>query len=69
MRLLARYLLRECLVALAYCFSAFLILWVTLDLMSSLHDMQENKLHAGDVVEFYLFRLPEFLPIALPVAL
>jgi lipopolysaccharide export system permease protein len=69
MRLLARYLLRECLVALAYCFSAFLILWVTLDLMSSLHDMQENKLHAGDVVEFYLFRLPEFLPIALPDAL
>lgn len=69
MRLLARYLVRECLVALAYCFSAFLILWVALDLLSELHGMQENKLRAVDVVVYYLFRIPEFLPVALPVAL
>lgn len=69
MRLLARYLMRECLVALGYCFSAFLLLWVSLDLLSSLHDLQENKLRAGDVAEYYLFRIPEFLPVALPVAI
>ena len=69
MRLLARYLVRECLVALAYCFTAFLILWVALDLFGSLHDFQEDKLRAGDIAEYYFFRLPEFLPVALPVAL
>jgi lipopolysaccharide export system permease protein len=69
MRLLARYLLRECLIALGYCFSAFLILWIAFDLFSELSDLQNNKLRAGDIVEFYIYKIPEFLPIALPVAL
>jgi lipopolysaccharide export system permease protein len=69
MRLLARYLLRECLVALGFCFSAFLILWVTLDLITELDDIQENELGLFDVAEYYFFRIPEFLPVALPVAL
>lgn len=69
MRLLSRYLLRECLIALAYCFSAFLILWVSLDLISELHSLQQKKLHGGDILQYYVFRIPEFLPVALPVAL
>jgi lipopolysaccharide export system permease protein len=69
MRLLARYLLRECLVALGYCFSAFLILWITFDLLSNLRDLQDNKMRGGDILQFYLYRIPEFLPVALPVAL
>jgi lipopolysaccharide export system permease protein len=69
MRLLGRYLLRECLISLAYCFSAFLILWITLDLLSELHGMQEHKMRGADVVKYYFFRIPEFLPVALPVAL
>src|SRR6476659_1174958 len=69
MRLLSRYLLRECLVALAACFSAFLILWITADLLTNLRDLQENKLRGGDIAALYFFRIPEFLPVALPVAL
>src|SRR5215471_502919 len=69
MRLLTRYLLRECLVALGYCFSAFLLFFITFDLLDHLQEMQEAKLHVLDIAEHYFFRIPEFLPIALPVAL
>jgi lipopolysaccharide export system permease protein len=69
MRLLARYLLRECLVAFGYCFSAFLVLWVALDLIAQLENLQEKKLKFFEVVQLYLLKVPEFLPIAMPVAL
>jgi lipopolysaccharide export system permease protein len=69
MRLLTRYLLRECLVALGYCFGAFLLFFITFDLLDHLQEMQEAKLHVIDIAEHYFFRIPEFLPIALPVAL
>jgi lipopolysaccharide export system permease protein len=69
MRLLARYLMREALVALGFCFSAFLILWVMLQLFSDLQHFQDNKTRMVDVAEFYILKIPEFLPIVLPVAL
>src|SRR5581483_11931805 len=71
MRLLTRYLLRECLVALAFCFSAFLILWVMLDMFSSLNDLQAKKLKVWDIIAYYFLKIPapDFLPVALPVAL
>jgi lipopolysaccharide export system permease protein len=69
MRLLARYLLRECLLALTICFSAFLMLWIASDLITRLDDLQEAKLRGPEVIAYYFFRIPEFLPIALPVAL
>ncbi len=69
MRLLARYLLRECLVALAFCFCAFLILLVAGDLVSQLNSLQEKRLKGLEVAQFYLYRLPEFMTIVLPVSL
>lgn len=69
MRLLARYLLRECLVAFVFCFSAFLLLLIASDLIANLHDMQEDKLRGTDIVAYYFFKTPEFLPILIPVAL
>src|SRR4051812_2254350 len=69
MRLLDRYLLREFLLALLVCFGAFLMLWVTFDLLFELHKLQENHLRVGDIVEFYVFQIPEFIPIALPISL
>lgn len=69
MRLLDRYLLREFLVPFAYCISGFLIFWIAFDLFSELHTMQDKHLLAGDIAEYYLLRIPEFLPVALPVAL
>jgi lipopolysaccharide export system permease protein len=69
MRLLDRYLLRELLVPLSYCFGGFLIFWISFDLFSEIDDFQENKLKAADIAQYYLVRTPEVLSIALPVAL
>jgi lipopolysaccharide export system permease protein len=69
MRLLDRYLLRELLVPLAYCLVGFLIFWIAFDLFAELHELQEHKLRALDVVQYYLIKTPEFLIVVLPIAL
>src|SRR5260370_27702690 len=69
MRLLDRYLLRELLIPLVFCLSAFLILWHAFDLISHLHDFQTRKLHAQDVLEYYLAGLPENLFFLMPFVL
>ena len=61
MRLLDRYLLRELLLPLAYCLLGFLISFIAFDLFSSLAEFQKNNLTAGDILEYYLDRTPEFL--------
>lgn len=69
MRLLDRYLLRELLVPLGYCLSGFLLLWVTSDLITELSGLQEKKLHAIDIAQYYVVKTPEFLVLVLPMAL
>jgi len=61
MRLLDRYLLRELLLPLAYCLGGFLISFIAFDLFSSLSEFQRNNLTAGDILEYYIDRIPEFL--------
>jgi lipopolysaccharide export system permease protein len=69
MRLLDRYLLRELLIPLGYCLSGFLLLWVVSDLITEINALQEKKLHAGDIAQYYLIKCPEFLVLVLPIAL
>jgi lipopolysaccharide export system permease protein len=69
MRLLDRYFLRELLVPLGYCLGGFVIFWLAFSLVSELDDLQDDKLRAADIVEYYAIKLPEFLPTGLPVAL
>jgi lipopolysaccharide export system permease protein len=69
MRLLDRYLLRELLVPLGYCLCGFLLLWITSDLFVTLGEFQRKGLHARDIAEYYLVVVPEFLVLALPIAL
>jgi lipopolysaccharide export system permease protein len=69
MRLLDRYLLRELLAPLGYCLSGFLLLWVVSDLITELSGLQERKLHAIDIAQYYLAKTPEFIVLVLPMAL
>lgn len=69
MRLLDRYLLRELVLPLGYCLGGFLVFWISTDLFSDLDRFQEMKLGAGDVLEYYLVRLPELLVTVAPIAL
>jgi lipopolysaccharide export system permease protein len=69
MRLLDRYLLRELLVPLGYCLGGFLLFWTVFDLFTSLGDLQEDKMQAMDIIQYYLVRAPDILVLILPVAL
>ncbi len=69
MRLLDRYLLRELLVPLGYCLCGFLLFWISSDLFVKLGEFQRKGLLAGDIAEYYLVVLPEFLVLVLPIAL
>jgi len=69
MRLLDRYLLRELLIPLGFCLSGFLIFWIAFDLFGQLDEFQKWKLSAFEVLQYYLFDLPQLLNTALPVAL
>ena len=69
MRLIDRYLLREFLFWLVVCFGAFLLLWIVFDFSFDLHNFQQAHLRAKEVAEYYVFKVPEFIPIALPVSI
>jgi len=68
-RLLDRYLLRELLVPLGYCLSGFLIFWLAFDLFSEMGQLQDQKLRGGDILQYYLARVPEFIVVVIPIAL
>lgn len=69
MRLLDRYLLRELLFPLGCCLSGFLLVLVASDLISELNGLQERKLQVGDIARYYAVKTPEFVVLALPIAL
>jgi len=68
-RLLDRYLLRELLVPLGYCLSGFLVFWLAFDLFSEMGQLQDQKLRGGDILQYYLARIPEFIVVVIPIAL
>ncbi len=69
MRLIDRYLLREFLFWLAVFFGAFLLVWIAFDLSFDIHKFQVAHSRAKDIVEYYFYEIPEFVPIALPVSI
>ncbi len=69
MRLIDRYLLREFLFWLAVFFAGFLMIWIAFDLGLDLHRFQQAHLRGKDIVAYYIYEIPEFIPIALPVAI
>jgi lipopolysaccharide export system permease protein len=69
MRLLDRYLLREFATPFCYCFFGFYVFWVSFDLLGQLDMFQRNKLSAGDVLKYYLIKMPDQFSVVIPVAL
>lgn len=69
MRLHDRYLLRELLTPLAFCFGGFLIFWVSLFYFSNLDEIREDKLNFFESLQLCAASLPEFLVLLLPILL
>ena len=69
MRILDKYLLREFLWPLLYCFDAFAMLMIVVDLFGTLNDFIDFHAHLGTVVHYYLIKLPEFFVLIMPMSL
>lgn len=69
MKLLDKYLLRTLLVPLAYCLSAFLLLYIVFDLFNNLSDFVEAGTPLRRIAQFYAYLLPSALFIIFPISL
>jgi lipopolysaccharide export system permease protein len=68
-RILDKYLLREYAWPLLYCFDAFAMLMIVIDLFGTLDDFITYHARFGTVVHYYLILFPEMFVIIMPMAL
>ncbi len=68
-RLMERYVLRNMLQPLIFCFVAFVTLWIVMDLKDHLDNFRENSIGAGEILFFYIKQLPTIYVTVAPVTL
>jgi lipopolysaccharide export system permease protein len=68
MRLLDRYIARECAKVLGLCLVVFVGIYVVVDLFEKLSRFLQANVGAEVIVRYYLFRLPKIFTEVLPVA-
>ena len=69
MRILDKYLLREYIWPLLYCFDAFAMLMIVIDLFGTLDDFITYHARFSTVVHYYLILFPEMFVLIMPMAL
>ena len=69
MRILDKYLLRELAAPVVYCFDAFAMLGILLDLFGNLDDFLQAHAPVGQVIQYYVFLFPEIFVTTLPMSL
>lgn len=68
-RILTKYLLREFAWPLLYCFDAFAMLWIVMDLFGHLDDFIVNHASFATVLRYYITLFPEGFVQILPMTL
>jgi len=68
MRILDRYIVRECVKVLGLCLVVFIGIYVVVDLFEKLSRFLEARVSAGLIFRYYVFRLPKVFTEVLPVA-
>ncbi|MEK7203872.1 MAG: LptF/LptG family permease, partial [candidate division NC10 bacterium] len=68
MRLLDRYIARECLKLLCLCLVVFVGVYVIVDLFEKFSKFLEARVEPDLILRYYLFSLPNFFLQVLPVA-
>jgi lipopolysaccharide export system permease protein len=68
-RIIDKYLLKEFALPLMYCFDAFVMLFIVLDLLDNLSDFLQYHAKLGQILHYYLIILPEALVMILPMSL
>ena len=68
MRLLDRYIARECLKVLLLCVTVFVGIYLVVDLFEKFSRFLEAHVAPGLILRYYLFSLPAIVTQVLPVA-
>jgi lipopolysaccharide export system permease protein len=68
-RILDKYLLREFVWPLLYCFDAFAMLWIVMDLFENLGGFLKAHARVGQVLHYYLIAFPEAFVLIMPISL
>jgi LPS export ABC transporter permease LptG len=68
-RILDKYLLRELLLPLLYCFDAFLLLAIVIDLFGKLDEFIDSHAPILQVLKYYLIILPDTFVMIMPISL
>jgi lipopolysaccharide export system permease protein len=69
MRILDRYIIRECVKVLVLCLVVFIGVYVVVDLFEKLARFLEAHVSPGLILRYYVFRLPKIFTEVLPVAI
>jgi len=69
MKIINRYIFRECLTPLVYCFSAFIMLFIIGDLFENLDSFIFQKVPMLVILKYYIFFMPNVLILTAPLAL
>lgn len=69
MRILDRYLLKNCAVPFLYCVFGFIAIWLVFDLSDNGPDFIEARVSPIKVMYFYATQLPQVLVLSLPIGL
>ncbi|MBU1693103.1 MAG: LptF/LptG family permease [Verrucomicrobia bacterium] len=69
MKIVDKYLLKAVIVPLAYCLTAFILIYIIYDLFDNLPDFVEARTPLPSVVKFYCFLMPSVLVIIAPISL
>jgi lipopolysaccharide export system permease protein len=68
-RIIDKYLLREFVWPLVYCFDAFVMLYIVLDLLDNFADFLQYHARIGQIWRYYLNVLPEAFVLIFPMSL
>lgn len=68
MRILDRYIVRECVKVLGLCLVVFIGIYIIVDLFEKLSRFLEARVSAGLIVRYYIFLVPKIFTEVLPVA-
>lgn len=68
-RILDKYLVREFVLPLLYCFDAFMMMWIVVDLFGSLDDFIDHHARVSQVLQYYVLKFPDAFTQILPMSL
>ncbi len=68
-KIMERYVIRTFMMPLVFCFVAFCMLWIVMDLINNLPDYQKNNIKMSQVAVFYIKLVPFIYVTVAPITL